>query len=276
MMSNQPLHIKTYPQRGYGAHQTVVALHGWGLNNAMWAQTAQAMQESAEIHCIDLPGHGKSTLEDDCKRPKIGLLQHGIDRLAAVISSIEKPVTLMGWSLGGHVAMHFAMQHPALLSNLILVSATPCFGKRGDWPHAMAQKSLTDFSQRLQTNQAATIRSFLCLQMLNLPNAKNVAQTLAAQLAAHGEASAEALKIWLDVLRQSDVRGEISRLEDVPLMIVQGGRDMLVPIACGDWLSAALPHATYLRMDGAAHAPFISHEEIFVAGVTRFLGALRS
>ncbi len=267
-----PLFSKIYPQRS-GTPQVVVMLHGWGLNHAVWAQTAEALSASTEVHCIDLPGHGKSSLLDGWRRPEIGLLQHSVDAVFAMILRMEKPVTLVGWSLGGHVAMHVALQYPARISKLVLVSATPCFGERDDWPHAMAQKSLTDFSQRLQTNQAATIRSFLCLQMLNLPNAKSVAQALAAQLAAHGEASAEALQRWLDVLEQSDVRVEIPRLENTPLMIVQGGRDMLVPVACGDWLSAALPHATYLRMDGAAHAPFISHEAEFVAGIQQFLSS---
>ena len=265
-----PLFSKVYPQRS-GTPQTVLMLHGWGLNHAVWAQTAEALSEMAEVHCIDLPGHGKSELLDGWKGLKIGLLQHTVDAISAMLSRLEKPVTLVGWSLGGHVAMHVALQYPAHIARLVLVSATPCFGERDDWPHAMAQKSLTDFSQRLQTNQATTIRSFLCLQMLNLANAKSVAQALATQLAAHGEASAEALQCWLDVLEQSDVRGEISRLENMPLMIVQGGRDMLVPVSCGDWLSAALPHAQYLRIDDAAHAPFVSHEAVFTDGLKRFL-----
>jgi pimeloyl-[acyl-carrier protein] methyl ester esterase len=108
--------------------------------------------------------------------------------------------------------------------------------------------------------------------MLNLPNAKSVAQALATQLAAHGEAPAEPLQRWLDVLERSDIRGEISRLKNTPLMIVQGGRDMLVPVACGDWLARALPHAEYFKLDGAAHAPFISHGAIFVERLTQFLG----
>ncbi len=268
-MSN--LFSKIYRQCGNGAAQTVVMLHGWGLNHAVWAQTAAALSETAEVHCLDLPGHGKSPLLDAYRRPTIGLLQHIIEEIGTYISSVGKPVTLIGWSLGGHIAMYFAMQHPALISKLVLISATPCFGERDDWPHAMAQKSLTDFSQRLQTNQAATIRSFLCLQMLNLPNAKSVAQVLAKQLAAHGEASAEALKIWLDVLEQSDVRDEISKLLETPMLIVQGGRDMLVPSGCGDWLTETLPHAQYVCLEAAAHAPFISHEAVFITALSDFL-----
>ena len=169
--------------------------------------------------------------------------------------------------------MQFALQYPKLVSKLVLVSSTPCFQTRNDWEHAMAAQTLADFSHRLLANQAATLRSFLCLQMLNLPNAKSVAQTLSRQLQSHGEASANALTTWLSVLEHTDIRAEIHRLAATPMLIVQGGRDMLVPVACGDFLNGALPHAQYLRIDSAAHAPFISHAAIFETHLSQFLNS---
>jgi pimeloyl-[acyl-carrier protein] methyl ester esterase len=254
-----------------GKPQTIVMLHGWGLNHAVWTATAQALSELAEVHCLDLPGHGKSPLTGEGRSPKIGLLQFTIEAIATYIASINTPVTLVGWSLGGHIAMHIALRHPERIAKLILVCATPCFRERDDWPHAMADKSLQDFSRRLQADQAATIRSFLCLQMLNLPNAKTVAQTLSKQLAVNGHASADALGAWLAVLEQSDIRNELLKLSATQILITQGGRDMLVPVATGDWLAQTLPHAQYLRIAAAAHAPFISHGEIFLSAVKKFI-----
>ncbi len=273
------LYSKIFPQCRVGISanekpQTVVMLHGWGLNHAVWTATAQALSASAEVHCIDLPGHGKSPLSpitDGWNNTEMGLLQSTLEAISAYISGINAPVTLVGWSLGGHIAMHIALRYPACIAKLILVCATPCFTQRDDWPHAMADKSLQDFSLRLHTDQAATIRSFLCLQMLNLPNAKTVAKALSAQLAVNGHASAEALSAWLAVLEQTDIRDALEKLGSTPILIAQGGRDMLVPIAAGDWLAQTLPHAQYLRIAAAAHAPFISHGELFLSAVKKFI-----
>jgi pimeloyl-[acyl-carrier protein] methyl ester esterase len=270
------LYSKIFPQCAVGISagekpQTVVMLHGWGLNHAVWTSTAQALSASAEVHCIDLPGHGKSPLTVGWNDIEIGLLPSTLEAMSAYIAGINHPITLVGWSLGGHIAMHLALRYPERIAKLILVCATPCFGERDDWPQAMADKSLQDFSQRLQANQAATIRSFLCLQMLNLPNAKTVAQALSAQLAINGHASADALRAWLSVLEQSDIRDELLKLSTTPILITQGGRDMLVPVATGDWLAQTLPNAQYLRIAAAAHAPFISHGEIFLSAVKKFI-----
>ena len=216
------LYCKIYPAHNEADAEIVVMLHGWGLNHAVWESTALALQSSATVHCLDLPGHGNSALGDACKRPIFGILQHAVDAISTYILSLAKPVVLLGWSLGGLIAKHVSLQHPHLIAKLVLVSTTPYFVQNqmlpNVWPHAMAQKSLRDFAQRLQTNQAATIRSFLCLQMLNLPNAKSVAAKLATQLAQNGEASAQALNAWLAVLEQTDIRDKVSRLAAHPLL----------------------------------------------------------
>ena len=43
--------------------------------------------------------------------------------------------------------------------------------------------------------------------------------------------------------------------------------------AAGEWLARTLPHATFARIDGAAHAPFLSHRGAFDRALDGFLDA---
>ena len=56
-----------------------------------------------------------------------------------------------------------------------------------------------------------------------------------------------------------------------PALIVSGDRDTLTTAAAGAWLAAAMPTARQVVINGAAHAPFLSHRPAFDAAVLPFL-----
>jgi pimeloyl-[acyl-carrier protein] methyl ester esterase len=56
-----------------------------------------------------------------------------------------------------------------------------------------------------------------------------------------------------------------------PALVVTGSRDALAPAAAGEWLANAMANARYAQIDGAAHAPFLSHRDAFLDVVHSFL-----
>ncbi|HEX6136637.1 MAG TPA: alpha/beta fold hydrolase, partial [Casimicrobiaceae bacterium] len=85
-----------------------------------------------------------------------------------------------------------------------------------------------------------------------------------------GEPSRAALAGALELLRRVDLRPALARI-DAPALVIGGDRDALVPIEATRALAAALPHATHVTIEGAAHAPFLSHRAEFLDRVLRFL-----
>ena len=53
----------------------------------------------------------------------------------------------------------------------------------------------------------------------------------------------------------------------VPVLVVHGSHDRLAPPAAGEYLAAQLPQAHLLRLEGAGHAPFLSHAALFADAV---------
>ena len=98
----------------------LVLLHGAALN----AHTLDTFALAAKrpLLALDLPGHGESAWRDDA--------QYGPETLVPAVAEVirehaKAPVTIVGQSLGGLMAIALAAAHPALVGRLVLVDVTP-------------------------------------------------------------------------------------------------------------------------------------------------------
>jgi 2-succinyl-6-hydroxy-2,4-cyclohexadiene-1-carboxylate synthase len=106
-----------------GRGPPLLLLHGFTGSLRAWDQLRPALSRSAQLIAIDLIGHGDSArpAEDSrytldwCARDLIALL----DALA-----LER-ANVLGYSMGGRVALHLALQAPARIDTLVLESASP-------------------------------------------------------------------------------------------------------------------------------------------------------
>ena len=246
-----------------GRGPNLTLLHGWGLNGAVWNGVRDALAERHTLHIVDLPGHGHSH----------GAATTTITAMTdAIASVIPAHSHVLGWSLGGLVAQDLARRHAGRIDKLILVATTPSFLQRDNWPHAVLPAVLADFGTRLSNNYAATIKSFLALQVLNQPNMRDTMTKLQQALISRGTIDPAALTGGLEILRSTDLREQISRIAHATL-VMQGDHDALAPEPAGRWLANSLPRARYLMMAHAAHAPFLSHREAFSHELEFFLTA---
>jgi pimeloyl-[acyl-carrier protein] methyl ester esterase len=81
-----------------------------------------------------------------------------------------------------------------------------------------------------------------------------------------------ALRVAVDVLRYTDLRPELPSLR-VPVLIVQGGQDRIVPTDAARYLARSLPDARLELIAPAGHAPFITHPDAVVRTLRVFLRA---
>ena len=245
----------------------LVLLHGWGLNHHVWSAVAEQLQTQRPVMSLDLPGHGRSSM------PTTGYALQ--DVTAMIASSIKhayagKKVILLGWSLGGLLAMTLAIHQPELLAGLVLLSSTPRFVKDSDWPYGMSAEVLAGFARELEKDYQSTVQRFLALQSMGSLRAKQEIQFLRQALLDEQHApQAEALAGGLRLLQDVDMRTEVKHIH-CPTLIINGERDRLVNPDSGTLLSQWIPQAKHVLIKGAGHAPFISHQETFVELVERF------
>jgi pimeloyl-[acyl-carrier protein] methyl ester esterase len=250
------LHIKS---QGTGA--PLLLIHGWGMHSGMWEQVAEHLAQTHTVHCVDLPGHGGSAT----------CTPYGLDALVQNLSAkFDEPLTVCGWSLGGQVALRWAHLHPSQVNKLVLVATTPCFVQQENWSCAMAADTLQDFAASLLQNHTQTLRRFLALQLRGSENERELLLDLRARLFAHGEPDVAALQGGLDILRDTDMRSQLAQIVQRTLLIA-GERDTLTPHAASAYMSQHMPDARLQVVEGAAHAPFLSHPQVFMQHLKRFL-----
>jgi len=239
----------------------VVFLHGWGSGAAVWREMAAHLAPSRVAHAPDLPGYGTAAA---CAPYTLA----GI--AAAVARSAPKRCHVVGWSLGGQVALAWARSAPQQVARIVLIAATPCFARRAGWPHAITARALAGFSKGLATERAGTLRRFVSLQAQGDEKARQVARQLRAAHAARDRPAPEALEGGLRILSETDMRDALGSIRQ-PVLVVHGDRDSLVPLAAGEYLSRRLFDARFLVLRGAGHAPFLSKPEETSAALRKFL-----
>jgi pimeloyl-[acyl-carrier protein] methyl ester esterase len=244
-----------------GQGRPLVMLHGWGMHGGIWGDTAARLAEDFEVHNVDLPGHGASKLQGAFTLD---------DVVATLDAKFDQPVTVLGWSLGGIIAQRWAVCSPQKIERLILMASTPCFTQRADWACGMASETLQQFAAELEKNHAATLRRFLALQVRGSENERELLVALREQLFSRGEPDLSALRGGLEILRDADLRASAPAIKQ-PTLVIAGQRDKLTPPEASYYLAQAMPNARVVEIEGAAHAPFLSHTDIFVAQVIKFL-----
>ena len=249
-----------------GAGPPLVLLHGWGLHAGFFSPLLPALARRYRVHAVDLPGHGRSARVVPCT------LDAMVDAVAGPFASAPGPLAVLGWSLGGLVAMRWAARDPARVSRLVLVTTSPRFVAGPDWPHAMAAGTLARFGDELEVAWRPTLQRFLTLQVQGSEEGRSTLALMRHHLHARGDPSPDALHDALDVLASTDLRDEVPGIA-VPALVIFGERDTLAPAAAGEWLARTLPHASSARIDGAAHAPFLSHRGAFDRALDGFLDA---
>lgn len=237
----------------HGAGPDWVLLHGWGLHGGVWAPLAEVLA-GRRVHCLDLPGHGRS------RGPVPDTLAGAAARVAEATPSGS---TVMGWSLGGLLALRLALDWPDRVARLVLVAATPRFVSGPDWPHGVAPEVLTEFRSQLASDYRQTLGRFLALQARGSESAREDTRWLRGLLADHGEPQPDGLARGLAWLAGEDLRAELGRVT-APVHLIGGERDTLVPPAALEATAAALPDARTSLVPGAGHAPFISHRSAFL------------
>jgi pimeloyl-[acyl-carrier protein] methyl ester esterase len=250
------LHVET---SGSGA--PLVLLHGWGMHGGVWEDVAQKLATDFTVLNVDLPGYGYS------KDVKSFTLDAVVDELN---ENFAEPVNVCGWSLGGQIALHWAARAPQKVRRLILTTSTPCFTEREDWLFGMESAVLEKFAAELEQNHAATLRRFIALQLRGSERERELLALMRERLFSRGEPELAALRAGLDILRDADLRDELQNIAQ-PTLVIAGERDKLTPPEASYYLAQAMPCARVVEVEGAAHAPFLSHPEIFIDQVKSFL-----
>ena len=160
--------------------------------------------------------------------------------------------------MGGLYATRLAIEAPSRIQRLINVASSPCFVMHTDWP-GISPEVLSAFYRRLSSNPVGILNNFIQLQLNGsvISGATNFIDNLSPIVP-------DGLRSGLDILSQWDLRAELHSLS-VPVFYLFGRRDMITPHATMLAMERDYPQFTHKSLDDAAHMPFLSHADEFIA-----------
>ncbi|MBG0738013.1 alpha/beta fold hydrolase [Paeniglutamicibacter antarcticus] len=258
--------------RKTGTGDPVLLLHGIGQSLDDWSEQHQRLAAHRTVYSIDLPGFAYSE-----RAPGPATLAKLADVLPGFLDAVgvHEPIPIIGNSLGGAVAMKFAADHPRRVSALILVNSAG-FGQ--DVALVLRLLTLRPLAAALMRPNAAaslrTVQSIFYNKELVTEARVNHAFAL-SQRASHRQT---VLDIARDLGTISGIRAQwrtdlIEALvhSDIPMLLVWGDHDRILPYAHLSAATAALPRAESYVFPDTGHMPQIERPEEFAAVVGDFL-----
>jgi 2-succinyl-6-hydroxy-2,4-cyclohexadiene-1-carboxylate synthase len=109
--------------RGEAHQEAVLLLHGFTGDRTVWDEVARELAATHRVVVTDLPGHGDTRVRDEAGRHAMSHTCRLLEGVAAALA-IER-CTVVGYSMGGRLALHAALELPHLVERLILESASP-------------------------------------------------------------------------------------------------------------------------------------------------------
>jgi pimeloyl-[acyl-carrier protein] methyl ester esterase len=245
-----------------GRGEPLLMIHGWGVNSEIWVSLVDELKLFASVYLIDLPGMGGSS----------SISPYTLDNIAKEIKANVpiKKFNILGWSLGGQVAMSLAIRMPEFVEKLILMSTTPCFVEKKDWPYGVNKQFFSNFELETKQNLNNTLLKFFLIQTRDINDSKNVMRFLKNTFIEIRDDNKSSMQSALNVLKETDLRNEVQKI-DKPTLIIAGDKDRLTSSKASIWLYEKIKGATLKEIKGANHMPFISHRETMTESVKKFL-----
>jgi pimeloyl-ACP methyl ester carboxylesterase len=259
----------------------VVFVHGLFGQGKNWTTIGKGLTESHRVTLVDLPNHGHSPWTE-----RVEYLDM-VELLATELEQLAEPVTLVGHSMGGKVAMQLALRRPELLRALVVVDIAPVeypvSGGRTDDPDeeaspfaayidAMRGLDLDTLTTRGDADEALKaavpsrmVRSFL-LQSL-------VREGLGAD-------GGWRWRLNLDLLARDlgELRGfpepPPGASFDGPVLWIAGANSTYVLPEDRPHMDALFPATRLVRVKGAGHWVHSEQPEVFLETLRRFLASV--
>jgi pimeloyl-ACP methyl ester carboxylesterase len=281
-----PLHVEINGPDN--APVTVIFCHGYTLSQDIWHYQRRDLAGAARLIFWDQRGHGRSgqCSPDSCTIPQLGA------DLYAVLTAVAPgpaPVVLVGHSMGGMTIMALAHQHPELfgpkVTGVVLISTAADDVDPTIWLPAplrpVARQAGPPVLRGVSTGRRAALTervrhagsdlAFLGTRYVAFGDpavSPSVVEFLERMIRA---TPVEVVAAFYFALLRHDERAALGVLGRVPVTVVTGERDRLIPPGRDEELAAEIPGAELVQVPGAGHAVILERPGLVNQAITELI-----
>ena len=265
--------VHTYHLHSWGSKgdPPVLLLHGFTGHGGSWAAAGERFAAAGYyVVAPDLLGHGRSPYPSSSTRYEMA---HAVNDLKSLLDrSVIGAVHLLGYSMGGRLALFFALSYPEMVRSLTLVGASPGISseiertERRDRDDALADRIERD-------GIAAFVDYWTALplwgsQKRNLSAAQR-RQLKEQRLQNRPEGLANSLR-GMGTGAQSPLHDRLASLAGPALLLV--GEEDGKFVAVNRQMATRMPKARLVVVPGTGHAAHLERPDVFACAVLNFWG----
>lgn len=252
--------IKTFYLHA-GKGKAVIFLHGAGGGGLVWLPLLGAMAKEFEVFIPDMPGYGESD-KPKAAYDKVFFSRWLLDFVDA--AGIES-ASIAANSMGGAVAMQFALDHPNRVEKLVLAGSCG-FGLEG-----MSKKAF--FSMMLSNifPSAKTVKGLLHYLIFNKNLMPGVDQRAYFLEVIRSPGGKRAFNMGKGKAAGPFSDESLKKIRQ-PALLIWGSHDRIIPPGNAEKKGPLLPDSRLETIERTGHVPFIEKPEEFLKLLIPFLG----
>ncbi|NOJ27700.1 MAG: alpha/beta hydrolase [Nitrososphaera sp.] len=245
---------------GNGRDKPVLFVHGWPLSHKMFEyQFTELHKNGYRCIGIDLRGYGRSD------KPWTGYdYDVFADDIRQVMAALNlRGVTLVGFSMGGAIVMHYIAKYfSELVSKAVFIgAAAPCFTRRPDYPYGLEKSVCDDLIAKCKQDRPKMVSDF---GKIFFRSEDSQSQEMAKWLfSINMEASAHATVKCLEELRDADLRKDMQLVNqrNLPVAVFHGTHDKICPFDFAKVMNEEIKGSKLVPFTESGHGLNIEEKE---------------
>ncbi|HRQ39458.1 MAG TPA: alpha/beta fold hydrolase [Chloroflexota bacterium] len=244
---------------------TLLLIHGFPLNSSMWSPQLDDLANFVRVIAPDLRGHGQS---DAMAGPySVGMLADDCADLLAHLN-VATPFVVCGHSMGGYIALEFYRRYSEFVAGLILTAT------RAGADSAEGKANRDKMAEMAKREGVTAVADAMLPKLLSPDNFAQDKELVEFAQQVMEMASLEGVVGALAAMRDrpdsTPTLGDI----DVPVLVIHGADDQLIPVSEAEAMAAAVPDGRLVIIPGAGHMPNLEQPDAFTDAVIDFLESL--
>lgn len=239
-----------------GVGTPIILIHGYPLDHTIWKPMLPFLDKDARLIMPDLRGHGKSLTNED---------NYSIEQMADDIAGLMdylriKKAIVIGHSMGGYVTLAFASKYEKKILGLGLIASRI----NSDSP---AQKDARNkIIADIQMKGVEFLAEFMSSKLVADPIFAPDLHELILNMDPVGAIGA------LKAMIRRDDSSSLFRKLNIPIMVIAGSDDALIPIESSRLMQVVNPNCAYLELKKVGHMPMLESPVKTAQAINQFIG----
>ncbi len=265
--------VATHYLRAGETGSALVLLHGGSADSASlsWRPTMDRFSRAHRVVAPDLPGYGSSAKPD---------LNYTVEYYTRFLSHFVQQLglerfSLVGLSMGGHIAVVFALQFPSLVEKLVLTNSA---GLGTKWHWQVLAKLMVNMPRLHNRVRKMGNRETMKLSLGKIVHDREVITEDLIDEIAKNAAAVGAGRAWRSYLENemnwSGFRNNLlERLPEItqPTLLIHGSKDRMIPVKWASKAHQLIPHSRICILEQCGHWPQREKPVEFNRAVLEFL-----